>query len=126
MTGPDLLADLEAAGLTLQRDGDRLLVSPPALITPDLAARIRAGKEGLLVALAVRAAQSATPAEPWEDDALGEAVRLVERVVLVWPDGEAMAFDPEFIRWWERFNAEAALLREIAERRTTRKKAGRR
>ena len=123
MTPDDLLADLEAAGLTLQRDGERLLVSPAALITPDLAARIREGKAGLLTALAVRAAQSATPAIPWEDAHPGEAVRLVERVVLVWPDGEAMAFDPEFVDWWERFNAEASLLREIAERKTTRKKA---
>jgi hypothetical protein len=30
----------------------------------------------------------------------------------VWPDGEAMAFDPEFVRWWESYNAEVARARK--------------
>lgn len=124
MTPDDLLAELEAAGLTLQREGDKLMVSPPGAITPALAGKIRAGKEGLLVALSVRQAMAdARDHTVEETDLLGESVRLVERVVLVWPDGEAMAFDPAFVEWWEKFNAESAMLREIAERRTTRKKA---
>lgn len=118
MNGSDLLADLEAAGLTLERDGQRLLVSPASALTPELADRIREGKPVLLTALAVRQAmEEARPAIVEEIDQAGESVRLVERTVLVWPDGEAMAFDPEFVQWWKRHNAEAARAREAAESR---------
>jgi hypothetical protein len=113
MTAEDLLADLEASGLTLRREGGQLLVSPTSGLTPQNREQIREHKQGLLVALSVRQAMAeALPAILEENDALGEAVRLVERVVLVWPDGEAMAFDPEFVRWWESYNAEVARARK--------------
>lgn len=51
MGAPDLLQALQAKGLILQADGDRLLVTPTERITEEIRATIRANKVALLAAL---------------------------------------------------------------------------
>lgn len=47
MSGHELADRLAAAGLSARLDGDRIRVSPKGLITPELEALIRAGREAL-------------------------------------------------------------------------------
>ena len=54
----DLLAELDALGIQLEADGERLRFRPREKVTADLAARMKASKAGLLVAMAERAAVS--------------------------------------------------------------------
>lgn len=47
MNGRELADRLAAAGLSARLDGDRIRVSPKGLITPELEALIKAGREAL-------------------------------------------------------------------------------
>lgn len=68
----DLLYELRLAGFAVRQDGERLLVSPAANLTPALAARIKAGKTALLAALGVWDQSEA-------DKLVDEALALRER-----------------------------------------------
>jgi len=126
MTPEELLASLERDVLAVRREGDRLMVSPSSSITQEQGDAIRQHKDGLLLVLTVREAMERFRATMGEDDLPeGEPVRLVEKVVLSWPTGEALAFDRETVEWWERHNREAAARREQTEHRTARKKPNR-
>jgi hypothetical protein len=48
----ELLKELQAAGITLRADGDRLLFKPRGAMTPDLGARVKGCKRELLALLA--------------------------------------------------------------------------
>ena len=47
----ELLTELEAAGVTLTRHGDRLRLAPPQAVRPALLARVREHKAGILLLL---------------------------------------------------------------------------
>ena len=62
MTGPELLADLDARGVHLTARGDRLEYDAPAgAMTPELMAQLKTNKGELLAILAAK-----TPEPPWE------------------------------------------------------------
>jgi hypothetical protein len=51
MTPAKLLADLRQRGIELKADGDQLRFNPKAAVTPELLARLKAAKGGLLALL---------------------------------------------------------------------------
>ncbi len=51
MGARDLLNDLAEAGLTVESDGDRLVIRPASLLTDDLRAQVRDAKAELLALL---------------------------------------------------------------------------
>jgi len=51
MGARDLLNDLAEAGLTVESDGDRLVIRPASLLTDDLRAQVRDAKPELLALL---------------------------------------------------------------------------
>ena len=61
----EILHRCRAAGLTLQRDGDRLNIAPKRLVTPDLLAAIRTAKPALLAVLEAEAAHLPHDCAPW-------------------------------------------------------------
>ena len=88
MSASALLAELQAAGVTLAATGDRLTVeAAPGIITPELTARLRAFKPELLAILAGDAAANddhERDTEPAQDlpllAALAEFDALIERL----------------------------------------------
>lgn len=63
----ELMADLERAGIELQADGDRLRFRPQSAIPPDLAARLKANKAGILAMLKKADTPDIPPRpQPWQ------------------------------------------------------------
>lgn len=76
MTPSALLACLSAGGLTARAVGDRLLLGPASLVTPELKALVAEHKAGLLELLTPRE----TPLERWlADHAPSEPSVIVDR-----------------------------------------------
>lgn len=65
--GTALLTELAQAGLTLEADGDRLVVAPRGRLTDEIRATIRAHKADLLAAMAV--ARTHGPSADWVERA---------------------------------------------------------
>ncbi len=61
----ELLIHCRAAGLKFRRNGDCIDIRPARLITPELLARIRANKPGLLALLETEAAHLPPDCAPW-------------------------------------------------------------
>jgi hypothetical protein len=64
----ELLAEVDALGIDLEAQGDRLRFRPREAVTPDLALRIKGLKANLLAALAIR-----------------EAANRLRKVAAAWP-----------------------------------------
>jgi hypothetical protein len=70
MAPADLLSSLVDAGLTVNRDGGTLLVSPAGKITPELRQQIVANRDALLALLGVEGGSAASPFDPSLDAAI--------------------------------------------------------
>lgn len=126
MTDPAAILDsLERLGLNLSAGQEgRVLVGPKALVTEEVAALVKKHKLALLIALKLREGM-----DTWRDTMTAdegptdeEPIKLVEKVVLAWPTGEALAFSPEFVEAWEE-NAKYATEQKAKEEHKGRKKA---
>ncbi len=99
----DLLAELDALGIHLEADGNRLRFRPRGKVTTDLAARLKAHKAGLLALLQrpKEATPTPQPAPRPTPPAMPEAwFRLGASA----PRREHFAYDHEtktHPRWWD-------------------------
>lgn len=111
MTTRALLTEIAEAGGQIEALGDRLRLTAPQPLPPDLVARVRNAKSTLLAEIAVRATWAATDAT---------RVVIVKRdstVPPAWTDGFAM-LDPDrppadaTLRRWQRFVDDVGLFPE--------------
>ena len=73
--GTALLTELAQAGLTLEADGDRLVVAPRGRLTDEIRATIRAHKADLLAAMAV--ARTHGPSADWVERTLPASINAL-------------------------------------------------
>ena len=90
-TVADLLAELDALGIRLEADGDRLCFRPRDKVTADLAARMKAHKGELLAAVRKREAMDRRIAE-----------QLAQLARYMTPDGRRGWVNPRYRRELER------------------------